>query len=238
MGFGVVARAKPRALLLGALVRDADAGKAAVEAGADIVIVHGNGAGSAVAVLAGLKELSAVRGAWVGELSSDDAKGLIDAGCDFVASSLEGTSAEAVDNEKMGQVLAVTSDMEEGTLRALGPLGLDALFLKRPAGPMTLALQVELARLSMLSGTPLLVNAPADISTAELRVLRDTGAAAIIAADLTSVDDLRSLGERLREVPQKTRGKAGGRDIALVPSQSSGGHAHDDDDDDDDDDDE
>jgi len=235
MGFGVVARTRPRALLLGALVRDADAGKAAADAGVDIVIAHGNGAASAAATLKGLEGTTVVRGAWTGELNAADAATLAEAGCDFVASSLDGTAAEAVDGEKMGHVLAITSDMEEGTLRALGPLGLDALFLKRPAGPMTLALQVELSRLAMLSGTPLLVNSPADISTGELRVLRDAGAAAVIAADLTSADDLRSLGERLREIPPKPRGRSGARDIALVPSGSAASHGHDDDDDDDDD---
>jgi hypothetical protein len=234
MGFSVVSRQKPRALLLGVLVRDAEAGKAAIEAGVDLVILHTNDGGSAVDAVRGMGETSTPKGAWLSELSIAEAGALKEAGCDFVASPLEGTLAEAVDNDSMGQVLAVTNDMEEATLRALGPLGLDALFLKRPAGRMTLALQVDLARLAMLSGAPLLVNSPADISTGELRVLRDSGAAGLIASENTTTDELRALGERLREVPAKAKGRSG-RDIAMVPSPSQTVHSHDDEDDDDDD---
>jgi hypothetical protein len=87
--------------------------------------------------------------------------------------------------------------------------------------------------MAMLSGAPLLVNSPADISTGELRVLRDAGAAAVVAAEHTTPEELKALGERLREVPPKPRGRAGGRDIALVPRASQAMPADDDDDDDD-----
>src|SRR5690606_17916526 len=136
-GFGQVAREKPRAVLLGALVRDARAGQQAVDAGVDLLIVRANDAAGAAKVLNEIGDVKPPRGVWLSELGIDDGKAMVDAGADFVASPLDGTIAEAVDGDAIGQVLAVTQDMEEATLRALGPLGLDALFVKRPGGEMT-----------------------------------------------------------------------------------------------------
>ena len=233
MGFGPISREKPRAMVLGAIVKDAKAANAAAEAGADFIVVKADTASAAAEALKGAEGVTQPKGAWVSKLDVDGAKALKEAGADFVASSLDDTAAAAVNPDELGHVLAVTSDMEDTTLRAVSGLTLDALFVKRPKGPMTLLQQVELARLAMLAGTPLLVSCPADLDAAELRVLRDSGAAAVVAAEGTSADELKALGDRLREVPAKKSGRSE-RVVPMLPGlrqqedEEEHDHEHDD----------
>lgn len=233
MGFGPINREKPRAMVLGAIVRDAKAAKTAGESGVDFVVVKADTADAAAEAIKGANDAGAPLGAWVSKLDVDGAKVLKKAGADFVSSSLEDTAAAAVDPDELGHVLAVTSDMEDTTLRAVSGLTLDALFVKRPKGPMTLQQQVDLVRLAMLAGTPLLVSCPADLDAGELRVLRDCGAAAVVAAEGTSAADLKALGERLREVPAKKSGRSE-RDVPMLPglrqqeAEEEHDHEHDD----------
>ena len=127
----------------------------------------------------------------------------------------------------MGHVLAVTGDIDDTRLRTLGPLNLEGLFVKRPAGNMTLVQQTDLIRLASLAGAPLLVSSDAGATVAELRVLRDSGAAAIVALEATSQAELKTLGETLRSVPPKAKPQTG-RDMPLVPSMGAS-HEHEED---------
>jgi len=227
LGFGITAAEKPRAMLLGATVRKASDVKAAVDAGVDFGLVQAARASEAAAIV---KECPAGKipvGAWVTELDVAGAEQLAEADCDFVACTLEGTAAAAVDTERMGQVLAITGEIDDTRLRALGPLGLDGLFVKRPAGSMTLIQQTDLVRLASLAGTPLLVSSDAAATVADLRVLRDSGAAAVVALEGTSATELKALGDLLRNVPPKAKAQAG-REMPLVPSVAAP-HEHEDD---------
>jgi hypothetical protein len=227
MGFGTTTTEKPGAMLLGATIRKAADVKAAVEGGADFVLVQAGKASEAAEIVKSVATEKPVVGAWVTELDEAGAEKLAKAGCDFVACTLEGTSAAAVDTERMGQVLAVTGEIDDTRLRALGPLGLDGLFVKRPAGSMSLVQQTDLVRLASLAGCPLLVSSDARASVADLRVLRDSGAAAVVALEGTSAGELKAMSEALKAVPPKSKGRTG-RDTALVPSVG-GGHEHEED---------
>lgn len=227
IGFGTLTREKPRAMALGALCQDGDSAKAAIEAGADFVVFRAQDTRGAVEAIKATGEVKAPLGAWLSEVRADDADALAEAGADFVASPLEGTGAEAVDTERLGHILAVTNDLEEGLLRSLGPLGLDGMFVKRPDGEMTLQQQVEMTRLSALSGMSLLVSTPADISTGALRVLRDSGTVAVVAAEGAAPDDIKGLNERLRSIPvRRSRGRQG--ETPFIPSvRQEEEHEHD-----------
>lgn len=229
LGFGAARREKPRGMALGVIVRDEKATREALDAGVDLVVIRPKDVNAATKVIRAVGETKTPLGVWLSDITADDTARLKEAGADFVASSLDGTIAEAVDTEELGHVLAVTGEIEEATLRALGALRLDGMFVKRPGGEMTLQNQVELARLSALSGLQLLVSSPADASAGELRVLRDSGAVAIIAADGSTADELRSLSERLRSLPP--RGRSRSNDFPLIPSAAPAQHDHEHDDD-------
>lgn len=224
-GFGAAHREQPRAMLLGVFAADAAAIAGAGAAGADVVVVRGKDAAKAVASASGA---DAAVGAWVESLDSKTADALHAAGCDFVVSGLGGTDATAVDTDRMGQVIVQESVLDDTTLRALGPLGLDCIFVNHDGGVMTLLQQLELVRVASFASTPLMVTVAADAGLPELRVLRDSGAAVVVAPAGTSAEALSELGERLQQIPTSKRGRDNGREMAIVPSTA--GH-HDEEDD-------
>lgn len=236
MGFGAAVREQPRAMLLAVVANDAKAGRKAVEAGADVVILE---TASAKAVISDVEALAADKttvGVWTSALDEAGAEELVKAGCDFVVSSLEGTASAAVDTERMGQLVAADEAMADTTLRSLAPLGLDGLFVERPTGAMTLAQQLGLVRLSSFASSQLMATIDAGATVSDLRVLRDSGVATVVVAAGTTVDQIKRVVDALKAVPAPRKGGKGeGREMAIVPT-SSGGHSHEEEDDDDDDD--
>ena len=236
IGFGHVNREQPRAMLLAVFVKDGDAAMQALEAGADAIIIHTTDATTAAKTIEALTVDKVIAGAWISRLDDAGAEALHNAGCDFVISALEATDSSAVDTDKMGQIVVAADGIDDTTLRSLGPLGLDGLFVERPTGAMTLATQLGLVRLSSFASAQLMVTADASASVSDLRVLRDSGAVAVAAPEGTTADQVKALVELLKAVPAPRKGNKGGegRDIALVPSMASHGHEEEDDDDDDD----
>jgi hypothetical protein len=196
--------------------------QAALDAGADAVLVDAGGAAAAAEVMAGIASDKLSVGAGLSSLSEADAEKLRAAHCDFVVSPLETTDSAAVDTEKMGQVVVATQDMEDNTLRALGPLGLDGLFVQRSNGAMTLGQQLGLVRLASFASTGLLASVESNATVGELRVLRDSGAFAVVAPAGTPPDGLQTLSETLKAVPAPKKGKREGNDIAIVPASKAG----------------
>lgn len=224
IGFGRVTREQPRAMALIATARTAAEIQAAVDAGADAVLVDAGNASAAAAAMNGIASEKLAIGAGLANLSEADAEVLRKANCDFVVSPLDTTDSAAVDSEKMGQVVVATLDMEDNILRAIGPLGLDGLFIQRASGPMTLAQQLALVRIASFAATGLIVSVEPGAAVSELRVLRDSGTLAVVAPSGTSAEALQTLGDTLKAVPAPKKGKREGSDIAIVPaSKSSGG---------------
>lgn len=215
-GFGSARREQPRAMLAAVLVNDTAAAKAAVEAGADVVIIDGRDATGAAAAIKPLDKVCA--GAKLATLDEAGAKALRDAGCDFVISPLDKTASAAVDTEEMGQVVVASDDHTDTMLRALPPLGLDALYVDGANDATTLDKQLELVRLSSFSSSPLMVTVGADATASELRVLRDSGAAIAVLPMGTSGADIARLVETLRVVPSPKKAKSDSGAMALVPS--------------------
>lgn len=232
LGFGPVTKESVRAMLLVARVADGDAAAAATAAGADAVLVAAASAAAAATVISGLDKTSCP-GALIPAMDEAGAEALRKSGCDFAIGSLDGTAAAAVETNEMGHVVDASSPLEEGTLRALAPLGFDALFVDHSAGGMTLGQQLGLVRLASLAATPLLVGVPAGVSIQELRVLRDSGCAAVVAPLGASAADLVGIVERLKAVPAPSKGKKKD-EVPLLPSllgHQEAEHDHDEDDD-------
>jgi hypothetical protein len=218
IGFGQPTREQPRAMLAGVFAADAKAATAAVDAGADLVVMTAADAKSAAALISSLKDIKGVAGALLPALNEPGAAALREAKCDFVISPLGETAAVAVDPERMGQVLIATDDLSDTTLRSLPPLGLDALYVDHVSNAMSLGGQLELLRLSSFASAPLLAPVGVDASVAELRVLRDSGVSAVIAPAGTTKAQMESLITNLKAVPPSRKARREGGDIALVPS--------------------
>ncbi len=235
VGFGRTTQEKPRAMLLGTIAADAGTAKAGLDSGADVVIVRATDAAAAAKAITGLKMAKACVGAQVPSLDDAGAETLRKAGCDFVISPLESTSSTAVDTEQMGHVVALPDAIDDTTLRALGPMGLDGLFIDHLDGTLTLASQINIVRLASFASTPLLGTVDVSSPVAELRVLRDSGVAVVVAPEGASAADLSKLAEALKSIPPK-KSRRDGADIALVPAGRAAAAEESDDDDDDGDD--
>ncbi len=234
IGFRSFAKETPRAMLLAAIATDAKGGKQAFEAGADVVVLKASDAKAAAATVKALVNEDETVGVWSATLDEEAAEALHEAGCDFVVSTLEGTASAAVDTERMGQVVVAGDAFDDTTLRSLAPLGLDALFVERPPGAMTLAQQLGLVRIATFAGSWLMVTIDPHATVADLRVLRDSGAGVVVVGAGTPADQIKALIEALKAVPAPRKGKADGREIALVPSLPANHQAEEEDDDDDD----
>ena len=231
IGFGARVRETPKAMLMAALVRDEASARAAIDAGADAVVFRPDGANPPLGALEALKKDKITAGAWLSALNQETAESLVKAGCDFVVSPIDATESTAVDNERMGHLLVASSEFDDTTLRSLGPLALEGLVVELPGGAMTLKEQLALVRLASFSNTQLVVVVDPAAAVADLRVLRDSGAAAVIARDGASADQLKALVESLKAVPPPRKGKEG-REIALVPSIAAQAEEEDEEDDD------
>ncbi len=221
IGFGLATREKPRQMLLAVLVADVGAARALLAAGADFAIACAADSRAVKSLIEGLAAKDTTVGAWVSAIDAAGAEALRAAGCDFVISTLDGTAADAIEPDKMGLVVAIEGQPTDSTLRALGPLGLDALLVEHQPGSMTLAGQLELVRLSSFSGSQLLVTVSPDAELPELRVLRDSGTAVVVTPEGTTPDQVNGMIDRLKALPPPRRAKREGQEMALVPAVAS-----------------
>ncbi|MCZ2109647.1 MAG: hypothetical protein LC118_08780 [Dehalococcoidia bacterium] len=232
IGFSARTRGTPRAMLLAATASTEAGARAAIEAGADVVVLRGDSAKTLAGMIGPLAKDKITTGAWIATLDEPAADALAEAGCDFVISTLDGTASAAVNTERMGQLLVASESFDDTTLRSLGPLGLDGLLIDRQDGAMTLKDQLALVRLASFSSTQLVVTVSASASVSDLRVLRDSGAVAVVAPEGAGAAELKALNEALRAVPAPKKGKES-REIALVPSVASAHNGEEEGDDDD-----
>lgn len=233
LGFGQMVREKPRAMLLGALASDAAGAQAAVSAGVDVVVLKAGSANDASTAAKSLETEAAI-GAWLNQLSVSEGVSLRDAGCDFVVCSAGGVAAAAIESDKLGLVLELADDVEDSELRILGPLGLEGLLVTFSiSGPMSVADQLRLVRLAGMSGSPLLVVVDAVPPAGDLRVIRDSGGAAVILPASTSPQGFAEASAALQAIPPR-RTRKDSSDLAIVPSGGSGNHEHEHEDDEDD----
>lgn len=221
IGFAKVARDQPSAMLLGVIAGDAKVTTQALQAGADFAVVRAESkaAGGTVKQLVGE---GACIGAWLPSLDEAGAEALREAGCDFAICSPEGTVSAAVDTDKMGHVLEIPREgFEDSMLRALGPLGLDALLYEGEATGLTLAGQLQLVRLAAFSSTPLLAVLATDPSPSDLRTLRDSGCGGVIVSGDLKAGRIQALLEALKSVPAPRRPRRDSPDVAIVPSMAA-----------------
>ncbi|MGK2965269.1 MAG: hypothetical protein ACSLFM_06645 [Tepidiformaceae bacterium] len=227
IGFARITREKPRAMLLAAIAETAAEAQSALAGGADFVIVRAEDAASAASTVTDSVGEGACIGVLVESLDEAGAAALAKAGCDFAIAALESTAAAAVDTAVMGHVVDLpVAAADELILRGLAPLGLDALYVSNVPGSLTLAARLDYVRAASMTGTPLIVGVGGSPAVADLRVLRDSGVAAVVVPAGTP---LAAIDEALRAVPAPAKARRSGRDLAIVPA--SGGHGHDEHDD-------
>jgi hypothetical protein len=222
MGFGAARPAQRPSMLAGFVGPIADV-PAAINAGADFVIVESAGAtpdGAALRTAAG--ELPLAVAAKVESL--DGAKALFEAKVDALL-VWDDTNAAALLVEDLGYVMVLPSTPEEEFLRGLATLNLEAVVLERLPSPLTLAGQVQVNRVAALTGKPLLCIARSGLSPEELQSLRSAGAVGV----LSGADQVAGLKEAIAALPPR-RQRKDDRPVVSLPRGQIASDNHDDDD--------
>ena len=186
MGFGA-SRSQPKAtMLVGLLVPAASASAAS---GADVLVIDGRkGTPSAADVRASGETLT---GVWGRNVDRGAVAELRKAGADFLLFEADSTPAAALLDDDIGYVLALPGTPEETYLRSLGPLNLDAFFLEELPSPLTVARQLELTRIGVFGGKPVMARVKAEADASELECLRAAGVAVLLVEDAGGIAKLR-----------------------------------------------
>ncbi len=231
MGFGAARLAsKPTMLVayLGPAARLAEA----TEKGADLVILDARSRrlspddASKARPTAGTLPL----GAWMSLDGSESATSLREAGVDFLLVDADSTPAAALLDDKLGYVLSLPASPDELFLRSVEPLSVEAVFLQSLPAPLTVAGQMELMRVGMLTHKPLLAKVEPGADKSELECLRNAGVAVLVVEG--AADGLVRLKETVQALPPR-RVRRDERPMVTLP-RAVVQHDHDEDDDDDD----
>ncbi len=178
-----------------------------------------------------LKELtessSAPWGPRVSGLGNEEAQAFQDAGADLLVFQMERTAAAALASEDVARVLCVETGLEEGVLRAIAALPVDAVLIsmERVHGAWTLPDLVALGTISRRLDKYVLVQVYEAPSKNDLEALRDMGVSALVV-DVASAggDALAELKNNLLDMPRpKSRNRSRSRAIlsgsAFSPSE-------------------
>ena len=124
--------------------------------------------------------------------SEEETAALAGAGCDFLVISPDSRVLAVPQDEKTGKILQVESSMEDGLLRAVNDLPVDAVLITDTMennSPLVWHQLMIYRHLTAFITKPLLVPVPAAIGEVELKALWDAGIDGVVAeADITGGD--------------------------------------------------
>ena len=99
-------------------------------------------------------------------------------------------------------VRLLDADLDEATLRALSLFG-PAAISPAPQFPLSLRDGANMQRLRMLTGIPLAILCPLDVSASDLEVLRDAGLGCMLLARGATSDDVAAVKQRIAALPER-----------------------------------
>jgi hypothetical protein len=150
------------------------------------------------------------------EQYEDKQAALIEAGCDFVVLSPASRIPAIPQDEKVGKILQVESSMDDGLLRAVNDLPVDAVLVADTFENSSSLIWHQLLifrHLANFIAKPLIVTVPAAINEAELKALWNAGVDGVmVAVDVTKGENLKELREIAGKLPPRAalkRGKGG-----------------------------
>ena len=218
LGFGpATARERVAPLLLLGAVRVGDkqeAGRAA-EAGLDAAFLLSNGAAPKAQIATSAGSLGEVPwGLWSADADPAPAEG-----SDFQVIVSDSTPLTLLEGEEPANVMVVAPEMEDGLLRTIDDLPVDAFLVSlAEAGPLTVRQLMRISRVRRATSKYLLVHLPFMPATAELKPLMDGGVGGlVIDVQGRNTEELKACRARLLELPAR-RARDRRRAMAIVPS--------------------
>ena len=122
-------------------------------------------------------------------------------GASYASCTIDEVQAEvALDPDFDIVVRLLDTDMDEANLRALARFE-PAAISPAPQFPLSLRDAANLHRLGTLTGVPLAILCPIDVSSSDLKVLRDAGLGCMLLARGATPDDVAAVKQRIAELP-------------------------------------
>ena len=172
-------------------------------AGADAALVAISKSGSGIE---GLKKISVAMsgipwGGWLGDVSAPKIKQMVAHGCDFVVFAASSAPIALGQNDEPGKILEVEASLDEGLLRAVNELPVDAVLIapgQEGSGALTWYQLMRFQRFADLLAKPLLVSAAPDVTADELLMLWGAGVdGVVVEAGAEGVKGLREVIDKL-----------------------------------------
>ncbi|MFC1948863.1 hypothetical protein ACFLW0_01640 [Chloroflexota bacterium] len=211
------ASAKPKIQMVASLAQESAGDLTGHIAGADAVIVRISKPGMDAESLQSLsKALPDIPwGAHLQGSSQASIKQITRAGCDFIVFPTTDTPLTAIDNDEMGKILEVEASLNEGLLRAVNELPIDAVLItidQNETPSLTWHNLMLFQRFADLLTKPLLVSVTVKVTAKELQSLWGAGVTGVvIALDAKQpegrLEKLRAETEKLDFSPPQRREK-------------------------------
>lgn len=153
-------------------------------------------------------------GAFMEEITEKDVTALVKEGGDFLVLAPAKTPYPILEEENVGKILILESSLEEGLIRAVEEMAVDALLVEEVNEPsFTVSKLMVYQYLAGLTSKPLLATVPLDLNSRNLRGLQDAGITGIVtditdARQKAELADLKKAIEGLPSPSREGRGKA------------------------------
>ena len=217
LGFGATKRGKVAPMLLIGVIAPGDDAQAKLVSVAtvDAVIVSGQGS-TKTKVNKSVKAMKALAvGIWLDEASAGDI-----ARSDFQVFSSYSTPIESLGGEKRTNVMQVSPDLEDGLLRTIDFLPVDAFLVSlAESEKLTVSQLMRLGRIRGMTSHWILAHLAILPSKEELGQLRNAGVAAIVV-DLAGrkAKELEACKAAILELPNEPSERNKHRNVATLPS--------------------
>ncbi|MDE2744689.1 MAG: hypothetical protein OXI41_01715 [Chloroflexota bacterium] len=124
-------------------------------------------------------------------------------GASYASCTIDEAQADAaLDPEFDIVVRLLDTDMDEATLRALARFGPTAL-APAPQFPLSLRDGANMQRLQMLTGIPLAILCPIDVSASDLEILRNAGLGCMLLARGATSEDVAAVKQKIARLPAR-----------------------------------
>lgn len=202
MGFRAAAVPKPRLLLIASLAQAGIEPLADYVAGADAALLAVSKPSSGAKNLK--KACQAVSdipwGGWLRDVGREGIGKLVEVGGDFVV--FPAATASLFEEEKLGKVLEIEPSLDEGLLKAIDDLPIDAVLIAEEDKEFLTWHHLMLFwRCANLISKPLLVSVPPDVAAKELQALWGVGVRGVVVQ--VSIDQPKGRLAELRQVIDK-----------------------------------
>ena len=168
-----------------------------------------------------LKEISQAMsdipwGGWLRDIGREGISQMVEAGCDFVVFPAASTSLAILQNDEVGKILEVEALVNEGLLKAIDDLPVDAVLIAGEQEKdyfLTWHHLMLFRRCADLLTKPLLVSVPSDVAANELQALWEAGVGGVVVEagvgqPVGRLAELRQIIDKLPLPPPGKRRKA------------------------------